>query len=84
MSLRTLAIALRLAQGRLLGQGGEVQELIYLVDDVFGELDQTRRRALLQALPQQAQKVLTTTHLDWADVDAQVLRVQDRGVSKEG
>ncbi len=70
---RTLAIALRLAQGRLLR--GSDQEVLYLVDDVFGELDEERRQALLLALPRSAQKVLTTTNLNWGAVDAQVLQL---------
>lgn len=44
---RTIALALRLAQARLARkQGGEWPVL--LLDDVFAELDQTRRRLLLQ------------------------------------
>jgi len=70
---RTLAIALRLAQGRLLR--GSDQEVLYLVDDVFGELDKERRQALLLALPRSAQKVLPTTNLNWGAVDAQVLQL---------
>jgi DNA replication and repair protein RecF len=38
-----------------------------LIDDVFGELDTHRRRALLACLPPGTQKIITTTHLDWAD-----------------
>ena len=36
-----------------------------LLDDVFGELDATRRRALLRLLPAGTQKIITTTTLDW-------------------
>lgn len=61
---RTLALALKLAQGTLLEQrGGKLP--IYLMDDIFGELDPGRRNALMQHLPQRAQKWITTTHLDW-------------------
>jgi DNA replication and repair protein RecF len=61
---RTLALALKLAQGQLLEQrGGKLP--IYLMDDIFGELDPSRRNALMQHLPAQAQKWITTTHLDW-------------------
>ena len=61
---RTIAIALKLAQGKLLeSRGGKAP--IYLVDDVFGELDPDRRNALLAHLPPVAQKWITTTHLDW-------------------
>ena len=61
---RTLALALKLAQGKLLeARGGKLP--IYLMDDIFGELDPTRRNALMNHLPPLAQKWITTTHLDW-------------------
>ena len=61
---RTLALALKLAQGKLLERrGGKLP--IYLMDDIFGELDPGRRNALMNHLPPRAQKWITTTHLDW-------------------
>ncbi len=61
---RTLALALKLAQGKLLeNRGGKLP--IYLMDDIFGELDPSRRNALMGHLPPLAQKWITTTHLDW-------------------
>lgn len=61
---RTLAIALVLAQtGLLSAETGRPPVL--LIDDVFGELDPARRRALLGVLPDDAQTFITTTHLDW-------------------
>ncbi len=61
---RTIALALKLAQGTLLEQStGRLP--IYLIDDVFGELDPGRRNALMRHLPAAAQKWITTTHLDW-------------------
>ncbi len=61
---RTLALALKLAQGKLLeNRGGKLP--IYLMDDIFGELDPSRRNALMSHLPALAQKWITTTHLDW-------------------
>ncbi len=61
---RTLALALKLAQGSLLVErGGKAP--IYLMDDIFGELDPERRNALMSHLPPNAQKWITTTHLDW-------------------
>lgn len=61
---RTLALALKLAQGKLLEQrGGKLP--IYLMDDIFGELDPGRRNALMNHLPLHAQRWITTTHLDW-------------------
>ena len=61
---RTLVLALKLGATRLLERhfGGAP---LLLLDDIFGELDPGRRNALLAALPASAQKVITTTHLDW-------------------
>lgn len=63
---RTIALALKLAQGDLLYQR-HTKTPIYLLDDIFGELDPSRRNALLNHLPPHAQKFITTTHLDWMD-----------------
>ena len=61
---RTIALALKLAQGRLLeSRGGRAP--IYLMDDIFGELDPGRRNALMSHLPPGAQKWITTTSLGW-------------------
>ena len=62
---RTIALALKLAQAKLLSalRGAEP---VMLLDDIFGELDPARRNALLGYLPEGAQKLITTTHLDWA------------------
>ncbi|MES2996397.1 MAG: DNA replication and repair protein RecF [Verrucomicrobiota bacterium] len=61
---RTLALALKLAQGELLAAEGR-RAPIYLMDDIFGELDPARRNALMNHLPPGSQKWITTTHLDW-------------------
>ncbi len=61
---RTLATALLLAQCSLL-QEETGQPPILLIDDIFGELDPARRRALLSSLPEESQVFITTTHLDW-------------------
>jgi len=61
---RTIALALKLAQGGLLESSGGRPPL-YLMDDIFGELDPGRRNALMSHLPPLAQKWITTTHLDW-------------------
>lgn len=63
---RTLALALKLAQGKLLAAIGN-RTPIYLLDDIFGELDPTRRNALMSNLPDDAQKWITTTHLNWLE-----------------
>ncbi|MGK0187776.1 MAG: DNA replication and repair protein RecF [Verrucomicrobiales bacterium] len=63
---RTVALALKLAQARLLQERRQITPVI-LVDDIFGELDPSRRNALLNYLPADAQKLITTTHLGWLD-----------------
>ncbi len=61
---RTLACALQLAQANLLShETGRAP--ILLIDDIFGELDVTRRLALLRAIPQDSQVIITTTQLGW-------------------
>lgn len=61
---RTLATAMVLAQAGLLQeQTGAAPAL--LIDDIFGELDPQRRRALLAQLPEDSQIFITTTHTDW-------------------
>ena len=73
---RTLVLALKLGTARLLERHFGEPPLL-LLDDIFGELDPERRNALLAALPANAQRIITTTHLDWMqDADAaQVLRL---------
>lgn len=63
---RTAALALKLAQGELL-QLMHGRMPIYLLDDVFGELDAARRNALMKLLPAKAQKLITTTSVDWLE-----------------
>ncbi|MEM8955287.1 MAG: DNA replication and repair protein RecF [Verrucomicrobiota bacterium] len=67
---RTMALALKLAQAEVLeAQFGEWPLL--LLDDIFGELDKGRRNALMAMLPVGAQKLVTTTHLDWLEDGAE-------------
>jgi len=61
---RTLVLALKLGAARLLARHFETPPIL-LLDDIFGELDLSRRAALLATLPADAQKLITTTHLDW-------------------
>jgi len=61
---RTVVLALKLGAMRLLERHFGRTPLL-LLDDVFGELDVARRNALLAVLPSGAQKLVTTTHLDW-------------------
>ena len=63
---RTLVLALKLGAARLLEEAFGAPPLL-LLDDVFGELDVHRRNALLEALPASAQKLVTTTHVDWME-----------------
>ncbi len=77
---RTLALALKLGAARLLERHFGTPPLL-LLDDIFGELDPERRNSLLAALPATAQKIITTTHLDWmpgAD-GANVLKLDSTG-----
>ena len=80
---RTIALALKLAQAEVLRVAKDADPIL-LIDDIFGELDQARRNALLSYLPETSQKLITTTHLDWADGDflnaAQRYEVDGSGV----
>ena len=49
---------------------------VYLLDDIFGELDPGRRNALMAALPTSAQKLITTTHIDWMKDDFEVISME--------
>lgn len=75
---RSLALALRLAQARLIETHAGAAPL-FLMDDVFGELDVRRRNALLGELPPHAQKLITTTHIDWMQTGyaQQIMRLSD-------
>lgn len=65
---RSFALSLKLAQAHVLEKARGTPPLM-LIDDVFGELDAHRRRALLACLPPGTQKIITTTHLDWVQAD---------------
>ena len=64
-----MALALKLGQGRLLEKKRNAPP-VYLIDDVFGELDPSRRNALMDYLPASSQKLITTTSLSWMDGEA--------------
>jgi DNA replication and repair protein RecF len=61
---RTMAIALKLGQARVLNAEWGRPPLL-LVDDIFGELDVDRRNRLLQSFPAGSQRVVTTTAISW-------------------
>jgi DNA replication and repair protein RecF len=63
---RTLTLALRLAQAELI-RARRGSPPLYLLDDIFGELDTERRRRLLAALPPDSQRILTTTTWQWLE-----------------
>lgn len=76
---RSLVLSLRLAQAALIeSQSGTPP--VFLLDDIFGELDPQRRNALLALLPPHAQKLITTTHIDWMQTGSaqQIMRFSDR------
>lgn len=76
---RTFCLALKLAQARIL-HAGRGEPPLLLMDDIFGELDKTRRTALLAYLPKHTQKIITTTFMDWAQdivLEGQVYEVGD-------
>jgi DNA replication and repair protein RecF len=67
---RSAALSVKLAEAELIAQTTEFAPLL-LIDDIFGELDPTRRNALLSHLPSSSQKLITTTNVDWmADMHA--------------
>lgn len=81
---RTLALALKLAQSRLFIEQTS-QPPVLLIDDVFGELDPDRRNALMAVWPEDSQKLVTTTYLNWLDsdrVDARIWKVDAARVKK--
>jgi DNA replication and repair protein RecF len=66
---RSLALAMKLGQAGRLEDASESPPL-FLIDDVFGELDPIRRNNLLAALPSSAQKLVTATTLHWMELSA--------------
>jgi DNA replication and repair protein RecF len=76
---RTVALALKIAQARMFAQAEGAPPLL-LIDDIFGELDPTRRNALLQHLPEDSQKLITATTMQWREqeVNGQVFELKDR------
>jgi len=80
---RTLAVSLKLAQGAILKSLSQ-KDPVYLIDDVFGELDENRRNALMRHIPKRSQRFITTTAADWLDdkADLDCFLVNEALVSK--
>ena len=80
---RTMALALKLGQGQLL-ERERGSAPVYLIDDIFGELDTRRRNALMEFLPVESQQLITTTSIAWMDRESPPLfRVGGGMVSAE-
>lgn len=69
---RTAALALKLAEVQMMREATGDSPLL-LLDDVMSELDDTRRRALLDALTDVDQAIVTTT--DWGDFSPALLQL---------
>lgn len=84
---RSLALALKVAQAKVLCDAQGRAPLL-LLDDVFGELDEHRRRALMQLLPTDSQCIITTTQLQWMQQaqwpQSRIYRVEGAAVLAEG
>jgi len=63
---RTVALALKIAQARVF-MAEENRPPLLLIDDIFGELDPIRRNLLLQHLPEESQKLITATTMQWRE-----------------
>lgn len=61
---RTLAVALQMAHASLLQEETGIPPVL-LIDDIFGELDITRRRAFMASLPIDSPLFVTTTQDMW-------------------
>jgi DNA replication and repair protein RecF len=81
---RSVALALKLGQARRLESAAEAAPL-FLIDDVFGELDPIRRNNLLAALPSTAQKFVTATTLQWMEFASTAVefRLKDGTITRE-
>jgi DNA replication and repair protein RecF len=76
---RTVALALKIAQSRIFMREEAAPPLL-LIDDIFGELDPSRRNALLRHLPPESQKLVTATTMQWREdgMEGPVLELRDR------
>jgi DNA replication and repair protein RecF len=81
---RTVALALKIAQARVLAVETGAAPLL-LLDDIFGELDLDRRNALLAHLPPASQKLVTATSTQWLDkpVEGRLFHLTNKSVLME-
>ena len=78
---RSVALAMKIAQAAMFHAEDGAPPLL-LIDDIFGELDQNRRNALLAALPQASQKFVTATAMSWREsAGGATFEVRDREVT---
>ena len=61
---RSIVLSLKMAQFSV-SKEIKNKNPILLIDDIFGELDSSRRIKFLSLLPKESQKFITTTNLDW-------------------
>ena len=61
---RSIVLSLKMAQFSVLKEIKNKNPIL-LIDDIFGELDNSRRIKFLSLLPKESQKFITTTNLDW-------------------
>ena len=64
---RSIALAMKIAQAGVLKKSDDMKAPLFLIDDIFGELDPERRHALLDNLPADSQKLVTATAMPWRD-----------------
>lgn len=79
---RSAALSLKIAQAELFNRTG--QSPLLLIDDIFGELDAERRNALLDNLPADSQKLVTSTAMPWREeLKADVIyQLRDRQLTR--
>jgi DNA replication and repair protein RecF len=81
---RTIALALRLAEHDVV-KDERGQEPVLLLDDVFSELDDSRRGHLAEAVAGTGQAIVTATSAEGLPLDpAKVLRLEGGGVLHDG
>ena len=78
---RTIALSIKLGLSRYIKK--ESKKMIVLLDDVFGELDDKRQTALLNAVDQGTQVLITTTSIDNIENEiikrSKVIKLEEKG-----